>query len=92
MRTDDAAIAVMREKGRKHVWYGDPDLIADIAERAGHEPTHPLNRSAAVMSALAKSPRFERLGAIEHLGHRYPLLAPKADSDNHTVPQRNHTP
>ena len=77
MRTDEAAIEVMREKERERVWYGDPDLIADIAERAGHRVTHPLNRSAAVMGTLAKSPRFKRVGHIEHLGRRYPVLQPQ---------------
>jgi hypothetical protein len=77
MRTDDAAIEVMREKGRATVWYGDPDLIANIAERAGHNPlSHPLNRSAAVMRALALSPKFKLAGYIEHLGHKYPVREP----------------
>lgn len=76
MRTEDAALQVMAEKGRKHVWYGDPDLIAEIAERAGHKPAHPLNRSAAVVCALAKSKKFRRMGTIEHMGRRYPIYEP----------------
>lgn len=64
VRTDAAAVQVMREQGRKRVWSGDPDLIADIAERAGHLPTHPINRSVAVMSCLGKSALFVRIGRI----------------------------
>jgi hypothetical protein len=80
MRTDSAALEVLAETGRQHVWYGDPDLVADIAERAGHKPSHPLNRSAAVMCALAKSPLFWRKGSIEHMGRHYPVYAPKKET------------
>lgn len=78
MRTDQAALQVLAEKSRTRVWYGDPDLVADIAERAGHNPhSHPLNRSAAVIGALGKSPLFERVGVIRHLGRAYPVYAPR---------------
>lgn len=77
VRTDKAAIDVMREQERPHVWAGDPDLIGDIAERAGHKSTHPSNRAACVMSCIGKSALFVLIGRIEHLGHRYPLYRPK---------------
>lgn len=79
MRTDQAALQVLAETGRKRVWYGDPDLVADIAERAGHDPnSHPLNRSAAVVGALAKSALFECVGVIRHEGRAYPVYAPRS--------------
>lgn len=74
MRTEDAALEVMAETGAKHVWRGDPNLIHEIADRAGHKRTHPLNCMAAVLSAIAKSKKFRRAGIIEHMGRRYPLF------------------
>lgn len=78
MRTEDAALQVMREQNRPRIWAGDPDLVLDVADKAGHKPGHPINRIAAVMSALAKSKKFKRVGRIEHMGHRYPVLEPIA--------------
>ena len=74
MKIADAALVVMREQGEDHCWYGFPDLIADIYERSGgSQDVHPLNRSAAVMGALARSPLFRKMGYIRHLGRRYPV-------------------
>lgn len=74
MRIDEAGRAVMLERGVRHCWYGDPDLIHEIAHRAGVcKGSHPLNRSASVVGALAKSPLFKRSGFIRHLGRNYPV-------------------
>lgn len=89
MKTDQAAIEILREKGRTSVWYGDPDLIGDIAERAGYKPMHPLNRSAAVVGCLAKSTLFECKGFVQHLGRRYNVYSPLPPSHS---PQKPHDP
>ena len=34
-RIDDVALQVMAERGSKFAWYGDPDLVMEISERAG---------------------------------------------------------
>lgn len=73
MRTDEAAVQVMREQGAKIAWSGNPDLIHEIAERAGYKRAHPLNVIGAVMSNLGKSPMFKRAGYIKHMGHKYPV-------------------
>ena len=73
MKVAEAAELVMRDRGASTCWYGDPDLIQEIAERAGVKARHPLSRSAAVVGALARSPRFTLAGYIRHLGHRYPV-------------------
>lgn len=71
MRTDDIAIQVMEEMGCSLVWYGNPNLLHEIADRAGFQGHHPLNRTAAVVRVIAQSPKFEHSGFIRHLGRRY---------------------
>jgi hypothetical protein len=72
----DAALQVLREEGARHVWYGTPDLVATIAERAGVKARHPLNRSAAVIGALRRSTLFRCMGRIRHGGRTYPVFEP----------------
>lgn len=81
MRTDDAAIEVMRESGAKLIWRGHIDAMHDIAERAGHVQSHPVNVAATVMREIAKSKKFLRAGAIKALGRTYPVfeIAPPND-------------
>lgn len=76
MKTEDAALQVMRERRKTHIWYGDPDALHAIAELAGYRPTHPLNILAVVMSQLARSSKFESAGYITHMGRRYPVRRP----------------
>lgn len=75
MRVDEAAVQVMREQRRPRAWYGDPDLLHAIAERAGLAQSHPLNTIATVLACLSKSPLFKRVGYIQHMGRKYPLFA-----------------
>lgn len=79
MRTDEAAVQVMRERGSKLVWYGNMDITDEIAERAGYRRMHPINRGATVMSQIARSDKFEKHGAIEHLGHHHPVYKIKGE-------------
>lgn len=80
LKTEEAAVAVLTEQGYSNVWYGCPQLIADIADRAGYKSMHPLNRSAAVIGALAKSKKFRFLGRHEHLGRKYPVYEMKTET------------
>lgn len=73
MKIDDAAIDVMREHAMEYIWYGHPDVLHDIAIRAGCKATHPINVLATVMSQLARSEKFEFAGHIEHMGRKYPV-------------------
>ena len=73
MRTDEAAVQVMRERGVRCAWYGNPDLMHAIADRAGYKSYHPMNVIGAVLSNLGKSPMFKRTGYIEHMGRKYPV-------------------
>ena len=73
MRVDEAAAQVVRERGARAVWYGNPDLLHDIADRAGIAHSHPLNTISTVLSQVARSPLFARAGRIEHMGRRYPV-------------------
>ena len=75
MRIDEAAVQVMRERRVSFAWYGNPDLLHEIADLAGHKQTHPLNTIGAVLSCLSKSPKFKRSGQIEHMGRKYPIFA-----------------
>lgn len=72
----DMALAVCREQGKPHVWYGDPQLCQDIYSRWGGEHTHPLNTIATVVSSLARSKKWKKDGYISHLGRRYPVYTP----------------
>ncbi len=80
-RIDDTALLVMAEQGAKTIWYGHPGMVMEISERAGCKRGHPLNRSAAVMRALALSPKFKLRGFIRHLGRKYNVYSPKEISD-----------
>lgn len=75
-RVDEVALRVMREQGHNAIWYGNPDLICEISEKAGCKQGHPLNKSAAVMQAIARSPKFKKDGFIRHLGRRYNVYIP----------------
>ncbi len=48
------------------IWLGDPNLLQSAFMRARGESshTHPLNDQDAVMSAVRRSPLFERVGTI----------------------------
>ena len=70
-RVDEVARKLMRKLKRSRIWYGDPDLINDVSLAAGRKQGHPLNKSAAVMRAVARSPLFELSGSITHLGRSY---------------------
>jgi len=67
----DIAYVVMREKLISTIWYGNPDLIHEIAERAGKQYRHPITCSASVLSSIAKSDKFQYAGFIRHGGRKY---------------------
>lgn len=70
----DAAIELCRERSVNQVWYGNPELCQDIYQRSGRTTAkHPLNQIAAVVSALARSPKWKLAGHIKHLGRNYPV-------------------
>jgi hypothetical protein len=62
---------ILREKGRRTVWYGDLDEIHQCALRAGmyERPgsKHPKSINNRVLSALERSPLFTK-GYIKHIG------------------------
>lgn len=62
MRIDEAAIRVMAQQNLSSIWYGDFGACEDIYELARGRGSHPLNKIAAVLSTIARSPRFERTG------------------------------
>lgn len=72
-RIADVAVDVCRKQSKTYVWYGDPQLCQDIYADAGFRTRHPLNQIAAVVSQLARSPKWKRAGYIEHLGRKYPV-------------------
>lgn len=83
MRTDDAALQVMHERQKTHIWYGDPDALHEIAERAGYKSAHPLNVLATVMSQLSRSEKFRLVGQLAHKGRGYPVFVKK----QHVIPR-----
>ena len=70
--TPEIAALVMREHGCSVLWYGNRNLLHEIANRAGFKPGHPLNRTASVVRVVGRSGLFEAAGYIRHLGRRYP--------------------
>lgn len=74
--TPQIALEVMRERGCSVLWYGNPDLLHEIADRAGFKRSHPLNRTAAVVRVVGQSDEFKASGFIRHLGRRYPCYRP----------------
>lgn len=77
MRIDDAALEILREQKEKRVWYGDPQLCHDIYTRSGLKKAyHPINVISAVVAALGRSPKWRRVGYINHLRHDYPVYEP----------------
>ena len=72
-QVENVAIEVMDEMERKHAWYGDPDLLGEIASRANVKGKHPLTRGAGVLNALSRSKHFRRTGYIRHLSRDYPI-------------------
>lgn len=87
MKIADAALEVMREQNAEHCWYGTPDLVCEIYERAkGKKWVHPLNKSMAVVGALARSEKFEFIGEIEHMGRHYPVYRPRRIPSPHGKP------
>lgn len=72
----DVAVQVMTERGQYLIWYGDPDMSHEIAERfygKDRKSRHPLNVTAGVIQSCAKSKLFKKSGYIEHLGKHYPV-------------------
>lgn len=59
-------IEVMTEHQCRIIWYGNLDLIHEIAGRAGMSG-HPLNINNRVLSALDGHHRFKK-GYIKHIG------------------------
>ncbi len=90
VKIEDVALEVMAENGLRHLWYGVPDAVGEIASRAGCTGKHPLTRSASVIGAVAKSGKWKRSGHIVHLGRRYNVYEPK-DSPQHLT-ERGGTP
>ncbi|MEQ9223785.1 MAG: hypothetical protein RJQ08_11740 [Salinisphaeraceae bacterium] len=78
--TADIAIEVLREFDCSLVWYGHPNLLHEIADRAGFRRGHPLNRTAAVVRVVGQSDRFEFAGVIRHLGREYRCYREKGSS------------
>lgn len=66
-------VDILEEKEETVVWYGSLDEIHECAERAGmyergsSRSHHPLNINNRVLSALDKSPSFEK-GYIKFVG------------------------
>lgn len=58
------AIATDQAPHEVTIWKGNPDLLHEAYERAGREQTHPLNTTDSVISAVRRSPLFERDGYI----------------------------
>ena len=71
----------MREQGELRVWRGHPDLLHDIYDRAARRGSHPINVAASVLSCLAKSPKFRRVGYITHMGHKFPVFEQGVDHE-----------
>lgn len=71
MKLADVAYNYCIQKGIRILWYGCIGDVAEIYSRYGGKAEHPLNRSAAVIGACAKSDKFSGGYYIEHLGRRY---------------------
>lgn len=69
----DVAVKVAADRGIKSLWYGNPELCQDIYDEWGGSHTHPLNSIATVMSAVARSSKWEQAGYINHMGRNYPV-------------------
>ena len=79
----EAAVEVLLENGKEEIWFGEPDIWHEIYGRASGSQQHPLDRWAAVRTALQRSDRFYRscyIRAINATGTReilHPVYALK---------------
>ena len=81
-KIEDIALEHLRKENLPFIYYGDIGVVADIYSDYGGKSFHPLNRSAAVIGALARSKKWECCGRINHLGRWYNCYKPKGEQPN----------